>query len=234
MDAAVRRPRASREARNAEVRTRLLDAAERLFARHGIEAVSFNQIARAADQRNSTVIQYHFGNKTALLEAIAQRRMREVNEHRLRLLAGVNGRDRHADLERVAQAMVLPFAEHLTHEGGSFFVRFAAQMYADPNVDFFRLIAGAHDEGMREAGRVAAEILSDLPPDVVRHRLAIVTTLIFSTMGDREKLREAGRHVGVARLHTGNFVADLVSMIVGALDAPYRRRADPPAGVAAP
>jgi len=234
MDAAVRRPRASREARNAEVRTRLLDAAERLFARHGIEAVSFNQIARAADQRNSTVIQYHFGNKTALLEAIAQRRMREVNAHRLRLIAGVTGRDRRADLERVAQAMVLPFAEHLTHEGGSFFVRFAAQLYADPNVDFFRLVAGTHDEGMREAGRVAAEILSDLPPDVVRHRLAVVTTLIFSTMGDREKLREAGRHVGVARLHTGNFVADLVSMIVGALDAPYRRRADPPAGVAAP
>ncbi len=129
------------------------------------------------------------------------------------------------ELRKVAEAMVFPFAEHLSHEGGSYYVRFVAQLYSDPRLEFFKLIKGKHGSGMREAGRAAREILSEMPGDVVKHRLALVTTLIFSAFADREKLRAAGKHVGVARLHTAHFVNDLVTMVVGALNAPYGERA---------
>ncbi|MBE0614836.1 MAG: TetR/AcrR family transcriptional regulator [Burkholderiales bacterium] len=211
-------------ARSTLVRSRLIDVAERLFAEHGIDSVSFNQIARAANQRNSTVIQYHFGSKTGLLQAIAERRMQAVNERRLELLSRVDGSDRLADLERVAEAMVLPFAEHLSHEGGSYFVRFVAHLYSDPRMEMFELIKGKHDSGMHEAGRLAREIMAEMPGEAVRHRLAVVTTMIFFAFADREKLRAAGKHIGVARLHTAHFVNDLIAMIVGALNAPYGER----------
>lgn len=210
--------------RSASVRIRLIDVGERLFAEHGVDTVSLNQIARAANQRNSMVIQYHFGSKTALLQAIAERRMQAVNERRLQLLGRVDGSNRLTDLSRLAEAMVLPFAEHLSHEGGSYFVRLSAQLYSDPRLEFFKLIKGRHDSGMREAGRVSREILSELPRDAVKHRLALITSLIFSAFADREKLRAAGKHVGVARLHTAHFVNDLITMIVGALNAPYGER----------
>lgn len=214
--------------RSAAVRQRLIEVAEGLFAERGIEAVSLNQIARGANQRNSMVVQYHFGSKLALIQAIAQRRMEAVNERRLELLRQVDGRDRLRDLQRVAEAMVLPFAEHLAHEGGSQYVRFAAQLYSDPRLEFFKVIRGRHDSGMREAGRAARAILAELPPPVVKHRLAVVTGLIFATFADREKLRAAGAHVAVARLHTEHFVNDLIAMIVGALNAPCGRRATAP------
>ena len=207
--------------RSASVRNRLLDVAERLFAEHGIDSVSLNQIAKAANQRNSMVIQYHFGTKTALLQAIAERRMQKVNERRLELLSRVDGANRLVDLKRVAEAMVLPFAEHLSHEGGSYYIRFSAQVYSDPRLEFFKLIKGAHNSGMLEAGRIAREILSEMPRDVVKHRLALITNLIFSAFADREKLRAAGKHVGVAQLHTAHFVNDLITIIVAALSAPY-------------
>ena len=210
--------------RSAAVRSRLIAIAERLFAEQGVESVSLNQIARAANQRNTMVIQYHFGSKMALLHAIAERRMGQVNERRLELLGRVDGLDRMTDLTRVAEAMVLPFAEHLSHEGGSHYVRFVAQLYSDPRLEFFEFVKRTHDNGMREAGRVAREILSELPRDAVKHRLAVVTGLIFSAFADREKLRAAGKHVGVARLHTAHFVNDLIAMIVGALGAPYGER----------
>ncbi|MBI3374065.1 MAG: TetR/AcrR family transcriptional regulator [Betaproteobacteria bacterium] len=210
--------------RSESIRNHLIDVAERLFAEHGINTVSLNQIAKAANQRNTMVIQYHFGSKTALLQAIAGRRMQAVNERRLELLGRVDGRSRRSDLRRVAEAMVFPFAEHLSHEGGGHYVRFVAQLYSDPRLEFFKLIKGKHDSGMREAGRAARAILSEMPGDVVKHRLALVTTLIFSAFADREKLRAAGKHVGVARLHTAHFVNDLVTMVVGALDAPYGER----------
>jgi len=211
--------------RSASVRSRLIDVAERLFAEHGIDTVSLNRIARAANQRNSMVMQYHFGSKTALLQAIAERRMQEVNERRLELLSRVDGSNRLADLRRVAEAMVFPFAEHLSHEGGSYYVRFVAQLYSDPRLEFFKVIKGRHDSGMREAGRIVREILSEMPHDVVKHRLALIMSLIFSGFADREKLRAAGKHVGVARLHTAHFVNDLITMIVGALNAPYGEQA---------
>lgn len=211
--------------RSATVRSRLIDVAERLFAEHGIDTVSLNRIARAANQRNSMVMQYHFGSKTELLQAIAERRMQEVNERRLELLGRVDGSNRLVDLRRVAEAMVFPFAEHLSHEGGSYYVRFAAQLYSDPRLEFFKVIKGRHDSGMREAGRIARDILSEMPHDVVKHRLALITSLIFSGFADREKLRAAGKHVGVARLHTAHFVNDLITMIVGALNAPYGEQA---------
>ncbi|MCL4748357.1 MAG: TetR/AcrR family transcriptional regulator [Burkholderiaceae bacterium] len=218
--------------RSESIRDRLIDVAERMFAEHGIESVSLSQIGKAANQRNSTVIQYHFGSKTALLQAIAERRMQQVNDRRLQLLERVDGRDRMTDLRRVAEAMILPFAEHLSHEGGSYYIRFVAQLYSDPRIEMFRLIKGKHDSGMRKAGRVSRSILAELPADAVKHRLALVTTLIFSAFADREKLRSAGKHVGVARLHTADFVNDLVTMVVSALNAPFGQRT--PARGAAP
>jgi hypothetical protein len=56
---------------------------------------------------------------------------------------------------------------------------------------------------------------------LVKHRLALITSLVFAAFADREKLRAAGKHVGVAQLHTEQFVNDLITMIVAALNAPY-------------
>lgn len=212
--------------RSAAVRKRLIDVAERLFAEHGIEAVSLNQIARAANQRNATVIQYHLGSKLGLIRAIAERRMEAVNERRLELLRRVSGADRVADLRAAVEAMVIPFAEHLSHEGGSYFVRFVAQLYSAPGLELFNVIKGRHDSGMREAGRVVRAVLAELPVPVVKHRLAIVTGMIFANFADRERLRAAAMHVGAASLHNEHFVSDLIAMIVGALNAPYTKRAE--------
>jgi AcrR family transcriptional regulator len=207
--------------RSASVRGLLLDVAERLFAEHGIEAVSFNQIAKAADQRNSTVIQYHFGSKTGLLEAILERHMPAVNDLRLQMLKRIDGKNRLVDLRRLAEAMVIPYAAHLSHENGTYFVRLSAQFYSDPRLELFKLMKGKYNTSWREAGRITREILPELPAFVVKHRLGLLTSLVFAAFADRERLRAAGKHVGVARLHTEPFVNDLVTMIVAALNAPY-------------
>ena len=60
---------ATQEQRKAETRQRLLDAAAALFAERGIEAVSIDAIAEAAD-RTSGAVYAHFGNKDGLLQAL--------------------------------------------------------------------------------------------------------------------------------------------------------------------
>ena len=62
---------ATQEQRKAETRQRLLDAAAILFAERGIDAVSIDAIAEAAD-RTSGAVYAHFGNKDGLLQALVE------------------------------------------------------------------------------------------------------------------------------------------------------------------
>lgn len=202
------------------IRNRLLDAAEKLFAERGIDAVSLNSIARYANQLNSSVMQYHFGSKTGLVDAILERRMEDLNRRRNELIADIDTSDRATALHRVAEAMVLPFAEHLFIEGGSSYLRFTAQVTFNADKSLFEMARGKHDSAVRKISALVQEILYDMKPDLVRHRLALVTNLVLFGVGEREKLRMAGKHSGVARLHTDDFIRDLIEIIVAALSAP--------------
>lgn len=52
------------------IRDRLVIAAMGLYAQHGLDGVSLRQIASAAGAKNSAAMQYHFGDKMGLLDAI--------------------------------------------------------------------------------------------------------------------------------------------------------------------
>ena len=67
---------ASQEQRKAETRQRLLDAAALLFAERGIEAVSIDTVAEAAD-RTSGAVYAHFGGKDGLLNALLENLINE-------------------------------------------------------------------------------------------------------------------------------------------------------------
>jgi AcrR family transcriptional regulator len=211
---------AARRQRGDGARSRLLDAAERLFAERGIDAVSLNSIAKFANQLNGSVMQYHFGSKTGVIRAILERRMEDLNRRRNELIDSIDMSDRVQALHQVAEAMVLPFAEHLYTEGGSSYLRFIAQVSFSADQSVFELVRGTNDSAVRKIAVLVQEIMCDMKPDVVRHRLALVTHLVLYGVGEREKLRMAGKHTGAARLRTEDFIADLVQMIVGALNAP--------------
>ncbi len=81
------------------------------------------------------------------------------------------------------------------------------------------MMRGKHDSAARRIAELVQQLYSDLPPELVRHRLAVVTNLVLFTIGEREKLRMSGKRTGVARLGTREFIEDLIEMIVGALSA---------------
>lgn len=197
-----------------------MDVAERLFAEKGIDAVSLNSIARCANQLNGSVMQYHFGSKIGLIQAILERRMEGLNTRRNELIAHIDTSDRLIALRQIAEAMVLPFAEHLSVEGGSSYLRFVAQVTFNSEKSVFEMARGKHDSAVRKIAELVREILSEMKPEIVRHRLAIVTNLVLFSIGEREKLRMGGKRTGVARLNANEFIDDLVEMIVGALNAP--------------
>ena len=68
-------------------RHRLLDAAEELFARRGVDGVSLREIAAAADQRNNSAVSYYFRDKAGLIDALIADRMNRVEVAREKMVA---------------------------------------------------------------------------------------------------------------------------------------------------
>lgn len=98
------------------VAQRILDAAERLFGRQGMEAVSLRQIAAAAGSANPSVVQYHFGDKATLVRAIFERRLPSLEARRAQLLEQAGGIAR-LDARALLDILLSPIAEEKDIEG---------------------------------------------------------------------------------------------------------------------
>ncbi len=115
-------------------RQRILDAAELLFAEHGYANVSVRAATTKARQ-NLAAVNYHFGSKDGLLEAVYQRRGSLLNHERQQLLEEMERETggNNVALEDVFRAMLLPAirwsAEHKS--GRSTFIRFLFRCYHD-------------------------------------------------------------------------------------------------------
>ena len=64
---------------------KILDAAEALFMEHGFEATSLRSITAAAGV-NLAAVNYHFGTKEELFQAVLTRRLDPMNQKRVDLL----------------------------------------------------------------------------------------------------------------------------------------------------
>ena len=114
-------------------RDRILDAAERLFALRGIKETSLRVITAEAGA-NLASVNYHFGTKESLVQAVFARRLGPLNLERLKLLDQVERQSAGSApcLESVLHAFVTP-ALHLRHqEGGENFMRLFGRLHAEP------------------------------------------------------------------------------------------------------
>ena len=79
--------RAVRTERASSTQEAILAAAERLYAEHGMFAVSNRQVSEAAGQGNNAAVGYHFGTKADLVRAIEQKHRGPVEQLREQMVA---------------------------------------------------------------------------------------------------------------------------------------------------
>lgn len=196
---------------------RLILAAERLFATHGLDGVSLRQINTAAGQKNTSGLQYHFGSKEALVRAVFMHRLPAIDRRRAALIAEIQARDLTGDLLAVVEAMFLPFADELDlGSNEKAYVRFLAQFYSHPGVRKAEMTSAEYGEAHRFASQI---LLQTLPPAIVSQRLAMVTGHVIHALSDLEARIAMGRTAG-ARGKVQFFVRNLLDTVVGALSAP--------------
>lgn len=118
-----RTARTRRDPRREATRIALIEKAEALIARYGIDGVSTRQIGAAIGSANNNVVAYHFGSKEELITAIYHHRLPAIEARRAELLAAA-GPD--ADLPALMRAAWLPLYEQVDDEGKHSYVGFLA------------------------------------------------------------------------------------------------------------
>ena len=90
-----------------DTKTRILNAAEKLFGQNGFDGTSLRDITTEA-QVNLAAVNYHFQTKDSLIDAVIERRMGPVNQRRMALLdaAGMG-----ASLEQILLALLAPMMD---------------------------------------------------------------------------------------------------------------------------
>jgi AcrR family transcriptional regulator len=193
-------------------RLSLLREAERLFARQGLHQVPTREIVQAAGQRNSSALNYHFGSRSGVLDAILARHGDPTDIKRGELLALVGADGSTRDL---VAALVVPYAAHLATEEGRDYLRIVPQLSSR-----FSLWS----QGSPGTGEQLIAILSilearpeSLSPEVRQERIVALIMLMTVAMSERARVLEQGPAV---ILDEPAFLANLTDVLVGILEAP--------------
>ncbi|MFC9283894.1 TetR/AcrR family transcriptional regulator [Streptomyces collinus] len=200
-------------------REAILAAAERLFAEHGVYAVSNRQVSEAAGQGNNAAVGYHFGTKADLVRAVARRHAERIESLRERALAAAAGSTVMRDW---VDCLVRPVTEHLAGLGNpTWYARFCAQVMTDPALHQIMVEESLASPALRQAVEGLNRTLPDLPAAVRAERGRMVRILILHTCAEHERALAEGApapHATWSEVATG--LADAIS---GLWPAPVTR-----------
>ncbi|HZP27471.1 MAG TPA: TetR family transcriptional regulator [Acidimicrobiia bacterium] len=205
-----------------ETRARLLDAAERLFAARGLDAVSVRDITDLADA-NTAAIHYHFGSKQDLIAAVLERRAAAMGRRREELLDELERQSAVGLREVVQAAIVQPTAELVAEgEGGRNYVAFLAALGS--HAELMALVVDVYDPYTERCLRALERVTPDLPPDVLLQRFAVGKDLVNRLLG--QPRGQVQLWVERQRPGSGRVADGLVDLLVGIFSAPVTTGAD--------
>lgn len=202
-----------------ETRQRLIDAATRGFAEHGVHTASLLEITRQAGQRNRGAVHYHFGSRMGMVVAVLEQRLEGLAARERELLDAARAQP-DDDLRSAVVALALPAVELAEHGtlGRCYLMILAELVEEDPQAIDAEVVQTLERLGGYEVYGLLEERLPPMEDDVRAERLSLVTAFILRAIADRSRSGE--RPTGRAQLATEPFAGNLVDMVVGMLAAP--------------
>ena len=171
---------------------RILDAAEHLFMEHGFEATSLRAITSDANV-NLAAVNYHFGSKEELFQAVLTRRLDPMNRQRLELLTQYEFASAPLPVgcEKILAALFLPalaLARDRTR-GGENFLRLLGRAYADPAPFIRRFLSDQYAVMIARFKGAFARALPWLPKKELSWRLHFIMGALSYTLAATDALK---------------------------------------------
>lgn len=173
-------------------KARILDSAEALFMEHGFEATSLRLITAAAGV-NLAAVNYHFGSKEELFQAVLTRRLDPMNQARVSLLDRYEAQAAPAlvSCERILAALFVP-ALTLARDparGGTNFLRLLGRAYADPAPFIRQFLSVQYAPMIARFKDAFARALPHLPRKELSWRLHFIMGALSYTLAGTDALK---------------------------------------------
>jgi AcrR family transcriptional regulator len=173
-----------------ETQTRILDAAEEMFMQHGFEGASMRMLTARAGV-NLAAVNYHFGSKNALIEAVFRRRLDPKNHERI---AALDRLEEAAGGEPLAPGAIIRAFVGTSlrmiqdEKGGRNFIRLLGRSYTDPSKHIRALIGQLYAPAMARFKEAFARALPELPRDELVWRLHFMFGTVSYTLAATDTL----------------------------------------------
>lgn len=198
-------------------RSRILDAAEKLFAKHGFDGASIRAICAEADA-NVAAVHYHFKSKEDLAMAIMARRMEGVARRRKQFLDNLEESDGVPQIRSIVETIVLPLVEVIDSDGAAgraYVMTLAHLIHERPD-----LLEKAHNtyNGANALKQLNAlyRALPGVPEGVIQYRLALSYDATLHWLAHPLQFGEEGPYLKVHRA-SANYVAELIDFLAGGI-----------------
>jgi AcrR family transcriptional regulator len=204
----------------------LIDTGEKLFGQHGFDGISLREIAAAAGQANSNVVQYHFTSKNGLIKAIAEDRLGRIEVLRRDRLADLKSGKYHHDPRELLKILWLPLLLLKDEEGNHTFCRFLLQQMIQPRTSSYPLFTHLYSSSVTGNRRIdpcvvqATKLLRAHYQQVGRstfaRRLTALSIMFLASVIEHDYARRSGNWPVPAKFDA----KPILDMAIGALSVP--------------
>ena len=165
-----------------DVREKILDVAERVFAENGVDGSTIRFITTEAGV-NVAAVNYYFRSKEELYEEIVKRRQTPLTAERLRRLEEclLTANKKRPTVKDILRALVEPSIQLCFQY--PYFARLSSRLRFDKNKSLWSEYLAHQDTMMSKYLKALSVALPDLPKDEVYWRLVYVLAEIQHTWG---------------------------------------------------
>ncbi|MET0374185.1 MAG: TetR/AcrR family transcriptional regulator [Rhizorhabdus sp.] len=165
-----------------EGKVRMILVAEALFAEGGINGVSMREIAAKAGQGNHFAVQYHFGSREGLVEAIFDYRMEQMEPVRARMLEEAEALGRLNDARTLLAIVYLPQLDLPDGDGHHSYAGFLGQYLMRSRSHRFGDFGGSPHPHLARTFALLRARLDYLPEDVAQRRLVTASFMFLAIL----------------------------------------------------
>ncbi|TQV71453.1 TetR/AcrR family transcriptional regulator [Aliikangiella marina] len=172
-------------------KNKILDAAEELFAERGFAETSLRVITARAEV-NLASVNYHFGSKKSLIQAVFERFMDSFTNHLMRQMTELEQSHQRFSVEQVLETLIKPLIEvdELRPDGSSVFMKLLGRAYSETQGHIRRFAMQKYSHVLARFTRMLHKAAPEVAPSEMFWRLHFMLGTFIFTLAGHEALQE--------------------------------------------
>ncbi|GGY91143.1 MULTISPECIES: TetR/AcrR family transcriptional regulator [Shewanella] len=199
-----------------DTKTRILDAAERLFAERGFSETSLRLITSKAEV-NLASVNYHFGSKKELIRAVLARYLDVFMPAASQAINTQRKLEQQATLEQIFSSLVGPLLKlnQLCPDGTRTFLQLLGRGYIESQGHLRWFITSHYGEHLQTFVRAVTESVPEIPAADIFWRLHFTLGTVVFTMASADALME----IAAADFAEQNDIAAVIRKVIPYISA---------------